>query len=96
MSVPPEGPSGSWAMGNELVHNGRAVPGNVVGIPPACAGKPQGQLNRCMDAQGYRVRLTYQPAGRYWTFQWIEFGVFAALSVVLVGVAIVLLRRRDV
>ena len=49
-----------------------------------------------MSRLGYQFRVTYQPASRYWTFQWIEFGIFAALSVLLVGATVVLLRRRDV
>ena len=32
-------------------------------------------------ARAYRVSLTYLPAGRYWTLQWFETGIFAALAV---------------
>jgi hypothetical protein len=28
-------------------------------------------------------RVTYQPAGRYWAFQWYETGIFLALALVL-------------
>jgi hypothetical protein len=94
MTAPPEGPHGGWSQGTELLHNGRIVPGNLVEIPPVCARAREGKgVNECMDLLGYRVRISYQPAGRYWTFQWIEFGIFAALSVLLVGVVLVLLRR---
>ena len=97
MGAAPEGPRGGWSYDTELVHNGHVIAGNVVGVPDACArGVGRRDLNQCMDAQGYRVRISYQPAGRYWTFQWIEFGIFAALSVLLVGAALVVLRRRDV
>jgi hypothetical protein len=34
--------------------------------------------------------ILYQPAGRYWTFQWIETGIFAVLAV---GLVLVALRR---
>jgi hypothetical protein len=44
--------------------------------------------------QGYAQVTEYQPAGRYWTFQWIEFGWLTALSVILLAVAFRLLRRR--
>jgi hypothetical protein len=27
--------------------------------------------------------VTYQPAGRYWTFQWYETGIFLALAFAL-------------
>lgn len=97
MAAPPEGPPGSWVRGNDLVHHGRILSGNIVGLPEQCS-RALGRegVNACMDRLGYRVRVTYQPASRYWTFQWIEFGIFAALSAVLVVVALVLLRRRDV
>jgi ABC-type transport system involved in multi-copper enzyme maturation permease subunit len=38
--------------------------------------------------------ITYQPAGRLWTFQFIEAGLFAALTAVALAAAIWLLRRR--
>jgi len=93
MTAPPEGPPGSLVQDTELTLRGHLVSGKVR-IPDTCT--PSKAFNDCMDRLGYRVRITYQPAGRYWTFQWIEFGIFAALSVVLVAVSVVLLRRRDV
>jgi len=43
---------------------------------------------------GYRQVTTYQPASRYWTLQWIETGWLVGLSVLLLGAAFWLLRRR--
>ena len=31
--------------------------------------------------------LTYQPADRYWTFQWLEFGIYLLLTLLLAGYA---------
>jgi ABC-type transport system involved in multi-copper enzyme maturation permease subunit len=31
-------------------------------------------------AQVYHLFVSYQPAGRYWTFQWLELGIFLALA----------------
>ena len=39
--------------------------------------------------------VTYQPAGRYWTFQGIETSIFVALAAILLTVTAVLLLRRD-
>jgi hypothetical protein len=53
-----------------------------------------------IDAQQYLVSLgwrrviTYQPAGRFWTFQGIETSIFLALALVAVAAAVFLLRRR--
>ena len=38
--------------------------------------------------------ITYQPAGRFWTFQCIEAGIFVALTAAALGTAIWLLHRR--
>ena len=37
---------------------------------------------------------TYQPAGRFWTFQWIEGGWLIALSLILIAATVWLVRRR--
>jgi hypothetical protein len=44
---------------------------------------------------GYTQWTSYQPSGRYWTFQWIEFGWLTALAVLLLTVTLLLVRRRD-
>lgn len=43
---------------------------------------------------GFQQVTSYQPVGRYWTFQWIEFGWLTVLTVVLLGATLWLLRRR--
>jgi hypothetical protein len=87
-------PPGSLMQSTDLVRNGEVVTGPVE-VPAGCGAGSREAMNACMDAQGYRLRQVYQPASRYWTFQWIEFGIFAGLAVLLVVVAVVVLRRRD-
>jgi hypothetical protein len=43
---------------------------------------------------GYTAWTSYQPDHRYWTFQWIEFGWLAVLSLALLGTTLWLVRRR--
>jgi hypothetical protein len=43
---------------------------------------------------GYTEWSTYQPASRSWPFQWMEGGWLLALSVLLIGVTVWLVRRR--
>lgn len=43
--------------------------------------------DECMTEFDATFDVTYQPADRYWNFQWIEFGIAAGLSAVLAGVA---------
>jgi hypothetical protein len=43
---------------------------------------------------GYTQLTTYQPASRFWPFQWIEGGWLLALSVLLITVTVWMVRRR--
>jgi ABC-type transport system involved in multi-copper enzyme maturation permease subunit len=86
-------PSGSMSIGTDLLQHGQVVNGPV---RVSCDGAATREsMNACMDRLGYQFRATYQPAGRYWTFQWIEFGIFAGLAVLLAVAALIVLRRRD-
>jgi len=48
----------------------------------------------CVGKFNIREVLTYQPASRYWAFQWSEAAIFIALALALVGVSFWSLRRR--
>jgi hypothetical protein len=43
---------------------------------------------------GYTQWTSYQPDSRYWTFQWIEFGWLAALSLLLLAATLWMVGRR--
>jgi hypothetical protein len=81
--------------------NGAAIDGIPVGsLPSACAASASG-LQRpglsCRQAlAAFHGFITYQPASRYWAFQGIEFGIFAALAALLIAMTAVVLLRRDV
>ena len=49
-----------------------------------------------LDRHGFTQLTTYQPASRFWAFQWIEGGWLLALSVLLIAVTVWLVRRRVV
>jgi len=80
--------------------NGAAIDGIPVGsLPPACAAAASGIRPgpACRQAlAAFHGFITYQPASRYWAFQGIEFGIFAALAAALIAVTAVVLLRRDV
>ena len=40
-------------------------------------------IQACLQHLGLRDVTVYQPAYRFWTFQWIEFGIFIALAIAL-------------
>ena len=64
--------------------------GNVT-VAPGDGGDPVTYLLH----HGYTQWTSYQPTGRYWTFQWIEFGWLTALAAVLLTATLLLVRRRD-
>jgi ABC-type transport system involved in multi-copper enzyme maturation permease subunit len=49
---------------------------------------------QCLAPHGYAQWNSFQPASRFWTFQWIEGGWLLALSVLLIGAAIWLVHHR--
>jgi hypothetical protein len=55
---------------------------------------PGPYVEKCFDQLGIHDLLTYQPASRYWTFQWYELAIFIVLALLLVGVCFWWVRRR--
>lgn len=86
---------GAWMLANETVDPS----GNVVFplpdfvqdcLPRPGASQPApaapGSVAKCMTKlgeNGYQQRLTFQPGYRFWPLQWIELGLFLALSALL-------------
>jgi hypothetical protein len=66
-----------------------SVCGYGVGFVPQSTGRI-GDLVLSMN--GHLV--TYQPADRFWPFQFIEAGIFVALTAAALGITIWLLHRR--
>jgi hypothetical protein len=62
-----------------------------------CPAEPRPQMpaemqDRC-NPSNYNLEV-FQPAGRFWTFQWIETGIFAGLAAALLAYAVYGVRRR--
>jgi hypothetical protein len=50
---------------------------------------------QCAEQEGYRGNyLAYQPADRFWTFQWIETGIYLAISALSIALTVWVVRRR--
>ncbi|MCP2335635.1 hypothetical protein [Actinomadura rupiterrae] len=85
-----------WTLGFHLLDpSGRplsaAAEGQVVGRAQA-THDPDAYLR----SLGLHLKTVYQPAGRFWTFQLIEFAIFGGLALVLLALAVHRLRRRGV
>jgi len=64
------------------------------GGDPALALPPGAWPAQCLAPHGYIQWTSYQPAARFWPFQWIEAGWLLALSALLIAVTVWLVRRR--
>jgi hypothetical protein len=53
-------------------------------------------FNECVAhlSTKFHLAVTYQPASHYWSLQWLELGVYLALSLVLAAICLRLVRRR--
>jgi hypothetical protein len=75
---------------------------SLVGPPPGGAPGPQpggpdldaGRACLQHAAQTFRLLVTYQPASRYWTYQWLETGIFFALALACAGGCFWWITRR--
>ena len=65
--------------------------GGGKGGPPQGGGSP---FTPCLGPHGYTQWTSYEPASRFWPYQWIEGGWLLVLSVLLIAAAIWLVQRR--
>jgi ABC-type transport system involved in multi-copper enzyme maturation permease subunit len=97
-------PGSAWIIGQRwLTKGGKPVSQSVLSRVlqkggPQLSGK--GGVPRALSSwqylvqHGYTQRTTYQPASRFWQFQWIEGGWLLGLSLLLIAATIWLVRRR--
>jgi ABC-type transport system involved in multi-copper enzyme maturation permease subunit len=99
----PDVPASAWITSQVWTKGGRLVSQPAVvhvlrGAPPSVAGK--GGIPKSLGTaqylfqQGYTQWTSYQPATRFWPFQWIEGGWLLGLSVLLIGLTVWLVARR--
>jgi hypothetical protein len=103
-------PGTAWIIGQWWTKDGRLAfggnpPNNLLNqfcnFPPSPSGKggggsssPMSTFAQCLGPHGYTNWMSYQPASRFWPFQWIEGGWLLALSALLIAVTIWLVHRR--
>jgi hypothetical protein len=85
---------GAWILSNQTV---TAAGRPFAGPAPAACVSDTGSFQSCQRALvplHLRQVVTYQPASRYWAFQWTETAIFLALAVALAGFCYWWIRRR--
>jgi ABC-type transport system involved in multi-copper enzyme maturation permease subunit len=93
-------PGSAWVISQQwLTAGGQPASPSTLNQAFQSAGQIPGKggiadVNSYLVQHGYRLSISYQPAGRFWPFQWIESGWLAALSVLLIAAAVALVGRR--
>ncbi len=92
---PAAAPPGAWVISSSQLTtpDGRAYssePAGPCSPPPATAGPPvppatDQACTAYIESLHLRQTVTYQPASRYWAFQWIETAIYLALALALAG-----------
>jgi hypothetical protein len=89
------GQPGAWILSSGPV-NAAGQP--VSTVPAACtASSVENNLpdfDGCLTSQGVREAISYQPASRYWPFQWTETAIYLALALALTGYCFRRLNHR--
>ena len=71
---------GSWLVSSQILDpSGHPTNGRI----EVRIGDPCVATHSCLT--GYHQTITYQPASRYWPFQWYEMSLFIALAAILIG-----------
>ena len=79
---------GAWVLSTQFIN----AAGHVVSsVRPLASTSGSGQV---LAGRGYRQLVTYQPASRFWAFQWYETAIFVALAAGLVAVCFWWIRHR--
>ena len=70
-----------------------------IGAPPKSGGTGRPSPTTFQDciahlSAKFHLAVTYQPASRYWTFQWLEMAIFLAAALILAGICFWSVRRR--
>ena len=89
------GQPGAWILSSGPVN----VAGQPVSTTPAACTAPSIENSPafydCLTSQGIREAISYQPASRYWPFQWTETAIYLALALALAGYCFRRLNRRS-
>lgn len=93
---------GAWTIANETINASGDATGEYPSWLATCVTPDPEKMRPLADPAcfqrfadlGFRQRVTYQPASRYWTLQAVETAGFLAVSAGLLGLTFFWVRRR--
>jgi ABC-type transport system involved in multi-copper enzyme maturation permease subunit len=88
-------PPGAWVLSTKVTTASGSA--NLGTVPAACQPSNNSGPRACVSAlaqKHLKQAITYQPASRYWTFQWLELGIFLTVAILLTWASFWLIRRR--
>jgi hypothetical protein len=94
-------PRGAWVLSSSplTTPDGRAPSSEPAGpcAPPSTAAGPPSAAaaqacNNYIESLRFRQTVTYQPASRYWAFQWAETAIYLVLALLLAGLCFLRIR----
>lgn len=89
-------PRGAWVLGSTFYGpTGKTITGPFDPQTVCPAAFNRASAADCLNRLGYHVKVSFQPAARYWHFQWMEGGAFAAVGVALLIAGVLVTLRRD-
>lgn len=86
-----------WGLAKDILDpSGHVSFNGFASIPAACHNALfDNSVSKCLADHGYKVLFTYQPANRFWTFQWMETGLFVVLAIACLSFAFLRITHRD-
>jgi hypothetical protein len=83
---------GAWILSGQVIDTS----GHAAQVPaiPACLSASSQGCAGSLARFHFRELISYEPASRFWTFQWVETGIFVALAVALAACCVWWLIRR--
>jgi hypothetical protein len=78
---------GAWMLTNEATLLDSTGKQPTKAVAESCFNGDFDRDKACLQALNLHSVQTYQPADRYWTFQWLEFGIYLLLALLLAGYA---------
>ncbi|RKR92154.1 hypothetical protein BDK92_6588 [Micromonospora pisi] len=77
---------GAWVLSNTILRNAAGERISRGDLEDCMRGNLRRDAE-CLEAKNLHFTVSYQPADRYWTFQWLELAVFLLLAGLLAGFA---------